>query len=300
MTMTLGPFSLKRMMNAVERVRERLHKAAGVLRAAKVPFAVVGGNAVALWVSRVDESAVRTTRNVDVLLRDRFRRRSGGTGIRGVSLPSRGWDRRVSRFAQAKPHDGVHIIYANERVRPDGPIASSICSIRRMANLGIGWPLVLGHFCPRLDSCIFAAHVETGGLGRYDSSPALPSGVKSSWSDDYVNGSKPQECQCAGSASQCAERDERLAKLKEDEKWREGMPVYGLPKVAHRKAAVAKTVKEEAAADATATTAGGAAAPAAGAAAGTRRCRPGQGRVPRAASAAPAAKAAAPAAKGKK
>ena len=39
-------------------------------------------------------------------------------------------------------------------------------------------------------------------------------------------------------------RAERLDKLKEEEKWTEEKSVFGLPKVAHRKAAVIKTVKE--------------------------------------------------------
>ena len=83
-------------------------------------------------------------------------------------------------------------------------------------------------------------------------------------------------------------RDERLAKLKEMEKWTaEKNSVFGLPKVAHRKMAVAKAVKEEAA-EGTAAAAGaaGAAAPAA------------KGAAPAAKGAAPAAKGAAPAAKG--
>lgn len=112
-------------MNAVEKVRQRLHKAAAVLRAAKVPFAVVGGNAVALWVSRVDESAVRTTRDVDVLLR-----RSNFDAAR-AALESAGFVYRhaagIDVFldsAQARPHDAIHIIYANEKVRPDEPIAN--------------------------------------------------------------------------------------------------------------------------------------------------------------------------------
>ena len=36
---------------------------------AGVPYAVAGGNAVAAWVTRVDESAVRNTRDVDILIR---------------------------------------------------------------------------------------------------------------------------------------------------------------------------------------------------------------------------------------
>jgi len=90
-------------------------------------------------------------------------------------------------------------------------------------------------------------------------------------------------------------RAERLTKLKDDEKWREGQ-VLGLPKVAHRKAALAKVVKEEVAEGAA-----GAAAPAAAAGAkGAAPAAAAKGAAPAAKGAAPAAKAAAPAAKGKK
>ena len=63
----LGPFSLDRMVRAVEKVRERLLRATAALEKAGVPYAVAGGNAVAVWVTRVDESAVRNTRDVDIL-----------------------------------------------------------------------------------------------------------------------------------------------------------------------------------------------------------------------------------------
>jgi hypothetical protein len=65
----IGPFSLERVVSAVERVRQRLLRAAAALQAANVPYAIVGGNAVALWVSRVDEAAVRNTQDVDILIR---------------------------------------------------------------------------------------------------------------------------------------------------------------------------------------------------------------------------------------
>ena len=45
-------------------------------------------------------------------------------------------------------------------------------------------------------------------------------------------------------------RAERLVQLTEEEKWTDAKSVFGLPKVAHRKMALAKTVKEEEAADA--------------------------------------------------
>src|SRR2546423_4590060 len=67
--LALAPISLERMERAVEKVRERLLRAAAALERAGVPYAVVGGNAVAAWVSRVDDAAVRTTRDVDLLIR---------------------------------------------------------------------------------------------------------------------------------------------------------------------------------------------------------------------------------------
>src|ERR1700722_12628789 len=39
-------------------------------------------------------------------------------------------------------------------------------------------------------------------------------------------------------------RAERLDKLKEEDRWKDGASVFGLPKVAHRKMAIAKEVKE--------------------------------------------------------
>jgi len=58
-----------RVALAIEEVRERLLRSTGILEAAGIPYAVLGGNAVAEWVGRVEKAAVRFTRDVDVLLR---------------------------------------------------------------------------------------------------------------------------------------------------------------------------------------------------------------------------------------
>jgi hypothetical protein len=58
-----------RAMAAAEAVKDRMRQAAKALEAGGVPYAVVGGNAVAEWVGSVDEAAVRTTRDVDILIR---------------------------------------------------------------------------------------------------------------------------------------------------------------------------------------------------------------------------------------
>ena len=66
---TYAEVSWTRMNNAVEKVRQRLLRVARALEQASVPYAVAGGNAVAAWVSRVDEAAGRNTQDVDILLR---------------------------------------------------------------------------------------------------------------------------------------------------------------------------------------------------------------------------------------
>jgi hypothetical protein len=52
----------------VEKVRQPLLSSARALEAAGVPYAVVGGNAVAEWVGRADPAAVRDTQDVDMLI----------------------------------------------------------------------------------------------------------------------------------------------------------------------------------------------------------------------------------------
>src|SRR5436309_4528844 len=60
---------LDRMERAVAKVRERLLRATSALNQAGIPYAVVGGNAVASWVATVDDGAIRNTRDVDILVR---------------------------------------------------------------------------------------------------------------------------------------------------------------------------------------------------------------------------------------
>jgi hypothetical protein len=108
------------MIRAVEKVRERLCRAALVLETAGVPYAVAGGNAVAAWVSRVDEAAVRNTQDVDILIR-----RSDLPGTI-AAMTRAGFTYRhaagVDMFLdgpQAGVRDAVHLVFAAEKVRPD-------------------------------------------------------------------------------------------------------------------------------------------------------------------------------------
>ena len=119
MTASASRISLERMVSAVEKVRQRLLRATAALRAAGIEYAVAGGNAVAAWVSSVDESAVRNTRDVDILIR------RADLEAAKAALESAGFVYRraagVDAFLDApgaKVRDAVHIVFANEKVRP--------------------------------------------------------------------------------------------------------------------------------------------------------------------------------------
>jgi hypothetical protein len=108
------------MVRAVEKVRDRLLRAAAALETSGVPYAVTGGNAVAAWVSKIDEAAVRNTQDVDLLIR-----RVDFTRVAEV-LEKAGFVRRhaagIEMFLdgpEAKARDAVHILFAGEKVRPE-------------------------------------------------------------------------------------------------------------------------------------------------------------------------------------
>ncbi|MBN2578362.1 MAG: nucleotidyltransferase family protein [Pirellulales bacterium] len=110
---------LERMVRAVEKVRNRLLRLAAALEKAGVPYAVIGGNAVAAWVATVDESAVRNTQDVDVLLdRKDFSRVTQALEAAGfIHQNVAGVDLFLDGPA-AGPRDSVHVVFAGEKVRP--------------------------------------------------------------------------------------------------------------------------------------------------------------------------------------
>lgn len=114
----------ERALMAAEIVKERLSRATRALDAASVPYAVAGGNAVAEWVGRVDEDAVRTTRDVDLLVR-----RNDFPAVR-AALEAAGFVYHqvlnVDAFIdgpQGKPSGGVHLWFAGEKVEQDDEYA---------------------------------------------------------------------------------------------------------------------------------------------------------------------------------
>ena len=108
----------ERALMAAEKVKERLRRATRALDGAGVPYAVVGGNAVAEWVARIDDEAVRNTRDVDLLVR------RGDFPAARAALEAAGFVyyhlMDVDVFIdgpQGKPSSGVHLLFAGEKVR---------------------------------------------------------------------------------------------------------------------------------------------------------------------------------------
>jgi hypothetical protein len=107
-------------MSAAEDVQQRLLKVAAALEQAAVPYAVIGGNAVASWVGSVDRAAVRLTRDVDILL--------NRTDLEAakVALTSVGFFYHetldIPLFLdgpEGSARDAVHVLFAGEKVQPD-------------------------------------------------------------------------------------------------------------------------------------------------------------------------------------
>jgi hypothetical protein len=130
---------LDRMERAVAKVRERLLRATAALNQAGVPYAVVGGNAVASWVATVDEGAVRNTRDIDLLVR-----RNDLPAIT-TALEQAGFVRGevldVVMFrdgAEGKPSEAVHLLFAGEKIRPDHSLpAPEIQTVDNPANFRV-------------------------------------------------------------------------------------------------------------------------------------------------------------------
>jgi hypothetical protein len=131
----IGDISWERMIRAVEKVRERLTRAAAALDRAGVPYAVAGGNAVAAWVSRVDEAAVRNTQDVDLLLR-----RADLDAAEAALVPAGFVRRHVAGIdifldgPQAKARDAVHVVFAGEKVRPEYVVPAPDVSESEVSN----------------------------------------------------------------------------------------------------------------------------------------------------------------------
>src|SRR5438477_5277294 len=110
--------SFERAFMAVERVEMLLKRTVNALDAAGVKYAVVGGNAVAAWVSTRDPDAVRATKDVDLLMRRDSLANATEALLKVGLIPAEvpGVHIFVDRD-DPSPKRGVHIAIANEKIR---------------------------------------------------------------------------------------------------------------------------------------------------------------------------------------
>ena len=110
---------------ALDDVTNRLERITRSLNDAGVPYALVGGQAVAMWVATRDPAAVRTTKDVDLLLRreDLSRAKAAALAISMDYFEVMGVGMFLER-QNPSPRNAVHLLWAGEKVRPDYPLPS--------------------------------------------------------------------------------------------------------------------------------------------------------------------------------
>jgi hypothetical protein len=113
----LGPISWENIIAGHEAVKRRLRQSVDAMMSVNVPYAVIGGNAVAAWVRRANIGGERGTPNVDLLIHRHdlpkvavaFKRQGfAATEDESVYLES----------AEDRPRDRIRLFFASERVRP--------------------------------------------------------------------------------------------------------------------------------------------------------------------------------------
>jgi len=119
----IGPWEKYRM--ALDDVTARLERITGALHQAGVAYALVGGQAVALWVATRDPAAVRTTKDVDVLLQrqDLPRARAAALAVGMEYFEVLGVGMFLEK-SDANPRHAVHLVWAGEKVRAEYPLPS--------------------------------------------------------------------------------------------------------------------------------------------------------------------------------
>src|SRR6266480_4055710 len=114
----------ERYLMALDEVTDRLERIARALEDAGIAYALVGGQAVALWVATKDPAAVRTTKDVDILLRreDLPRARAAAAAAAFDYFEVMGVGMFVER-ADPNPRKAIHVLWAGEKVRPENPLS---------------------------------------------------------------------------------------------------------------------------------------------------------------------------------
>ncbi len=123
------------MADAQDRaIEKRVRRIASILDNAEIPYAVIGGNAVRAWVQTVDPSAVRATRDVDIIIPE------GKLADVIVAAENDGMTFRHAKSVDmllespdGKARDAIHVLQGDfEPVRLDGISVVALADLVRM------------------------------------------------------------------------------------------------------------------------------------------------------------------------
>ena len=123
---------------ALDEITDRLQRITSALEEAGIAYALVGGQAVALWVATRDPAAVRTTKDVDILLRraDLPQARAAAAAVALDYFEVTGVGMFLER-SDPNPRKAVHLLWAGEKVRSEYPLPSPDVDERRALEAGM-------------------------------------------------------------------------------------------------------------------------------------------------------------------
>jgi hypothetical protein len=120
---TETPGFWERYLMAMDKLTDRLNRITGALTQMGVPYALIGGQAVIFWVTTKDPAAVRTTKDVDILIdrNDLPKAKSAAlsVGMEYVEVIDVGMFLEPS---DPNPRHGVHLVWAGEKVKAEDPL----------------------------------------------------------------------------------------------------------------------------------------------------------------------------------
>jgi hypothetical protein len=103
-----------------EEIAQRQARIIAALKSAGVPYALVGGQAVAAWVATVDPAAVRSTKDVDILLErsdlPRAKQAASPAGFEYFEVMGVGM---FLERSSPNPKHAVHVVWTNQFVKPN-------------------------------------------------------------------------------------------------------------------------------------------------------------------------------------
>ncbi|HEV2971077.1 MAG TPA: hypothetical protein VGY55_13975 [Pirellulales bacterium] len=123
----------ERYVMALDEVTDRMRRIGRALNDAQVEYALVGGQAVALRVATQDPAAVRTTKDVDILLRrdDLPRARGAAATVAMDYFEVQGVGMFLER-SDPNPRRAVRLLWSGEKIRPDYSLPSPSVDEREM------------------------------------------------------------------------------------------------------------------------------------------------------------------------